>query len=181
MILTFLTALFATAIRLCVFGNPDGVPIEACSTLTPLHGSSSLVCTVDCPFTLVLAEIDMSLSAVVATDGRYMCGSTHTSKMFVAAKLVRVQVNFYRITAVQLHGITGTEDFRGFMVQPRVSSALFDSSAAHVGTFLASADTQTLSCDGNSPVSAVKVVNKLSAVCLSCLFIIDLQYIYYCV
>ena len=83
MVLTFLTVLFVTAIKFCVFCNPDGVPIEACSTLTPIHGLPEFVslCTVNCPYTLTLAEIDMSSSAVATTRGRYMCGSTHTSKM----------------------------------------------------------------------------------------------------
>ena len=79
-LISILTALFATAIRLCVFGYPDGAPIEACSTLTPLHGPSASVCTDDCPFNLTLTEIDMS--DVAATGDRYYnCGSIHTSKM----------------------------------------------------------------------------------------------------
>ena len=76
----------------------------------------------------------------------------------------RVQVNFHSL-AVRLHGITDTETFRGFMVQPRVSTAQFNSSAAHVGTFLVSADTQTLSCDGNSPVSAAKAMLFPDTIC----------------
>ena len=73
------TLLLIVAARLA-HGNPDGAPIEACSTLTPQHESASeLVCGADCPFRLTLQAIDSI--QVMLDDGQlpmYSCDSEHT-------------------------------------------------------------------------------------------------------
>ena len=76
----FLVALLLhIATHFAVHGNPDGAPIEACSTLTPQHGASPQYCGVDCPFTLTLQEIDSVPATVGASEvPLYACGSQHT-------------------------------------------------------------------------------------------------------
>ena len=141
----FLLALLAIALRFVVHGNPDGAPIEACSTLTPQHGANPRDCGVDCPFTLTLEEID---SAPVTVGNNqlpmYVCGSQHKSEFSVFPYGGQ---NLFGFTVV-LRG-TGGEIFRGFMIQPRLTTEVFDPNAPFVGEFIetnTSGDVQFLQC-----------------------------------
>ena len=83
--MVFPVVLLVIATRFVAHGNPDGAPIEACSTLTPQHGANPQDCGVECPFTLTLQEIDsVPVTAVDSQLPMYTCGSQHKGEFSVS-------------------------------------------------------------------------------------------------
>ena len=91
--MVLLVVLLVIATRFVAHGNPNGAPIEACSTLTPQHGANPQDCGVECPFTLTLQEIDsVPVTAVDSQLPMYTCGSQHKGEFSVSLHEIAIDL-----------------------------------------------------------------------------------------